>query len=119
MSFVKCDLRSEPLPAGHDLITFKSMLHDWPAAEALGYLTKATTAMEPGGMLLIFERGPLHLNQQRPAFSLLPTLLFFRSYRPANDYVAMLEGLGFVDIAVRHIELDSPFYAVTGRKPGL
>jgi SAM-dependent methyltransferase len=114
--FVKCDVRNEPLPAGYDLITFKSMLHDWPADEARRFVAKAAQALEPGGTLLIFERGPLQVRQARPPFSLLPTLLFFRSYRPSADYVAMLQALGFRDIAVRDIELDSPFYVVTGKK---
>lgn len=116
ITFVKCDLRSEPLPAGYDLITFKSMLHDWPADQARDYVVKAARALEPGGTLLIYERGPLPVRQTRPPFSLLPTLLFFRSYRPSADYVTQLQELGFRDIAVRDIELDAPFYVVTGTK---
>ena len=116
IGFVKADVRNDPLPSGYDLIAFKSMLHDWPAEQANSFVAKAAKALEPGGTLLVFERGPLRVREAAPAFSLLPTLLFFRSYRPSTEYVTMLQGLGFRDIDVRDIELDSPFFVVAGRK---
>jgi SAM-dependent methyltransferase len=116
IGFVKADVRNDPLPSGYDLIAFKSMLHDWPAEQAKSFVAKAAKALEPGGTLLVFERGPLRVREAAPAFSLLPILLFFRSYRPSTEYVTMLQGLGFRDIDVRDIELDSPFFVVAGRK---
>ncbi|HVC84595.1 MAG TPA: methyltransferase [Solirubrobacteraceae bacterium] len=116
IGFLKADVRTDPLPGGYDLITFKSMLHDWPWDEAKGYLGKAAQALDPGGTLLVFERGPLRVREHTPPFSLLPILLFFRSYRPAADYVAQMQALGLQQIEVREIELDAPFYLVSGRK---
>jgi hypothetical protein len=51
-------------------------------------------------------------------FSQLPNLLFFRSYRPAADYVEEMKARGLRDVGVRDIDLDSPFFVVTGVKPG-
>ena len=116
IGFVKGDVRNDPLPAGYDLVSFKSMLHDWPAEQAKSFVAKAAKALEPGGTLLVFERGPLRVREAAPAFSLLPILLFFRSYRPSTEYVTMLQELGFRDIEVRDIQLDSPFFVVAGRK---
>lgn len=116
IGFVKADVRNDPLPSGYDLIAFKSMLHDWPAEQAKSFVAKAAKALEPGGTLLVFERGPLRVREAAPAFSLLPILLFFRSYRPSTEYVTMLQELGFRDIEVRDIQLDSPFFVVAGRK---
>ena len=41
IGFLKGDVRADPLPPGYDLISFKSMLHDWPAADAERFLAKA------------------------------------------------------------------------------
>jgi SAM-dependent methyltransferase len=117
ISFIRGDARSDPFPEGADLITFKSMLHDWPGAEATRFLEKAARALAPGGSLMIFERGELRLNGVTPPWSMLPNLLFFRSYRPPETYMrAMLES-GLQDVRRVDVELDSTFHIVTGRKP--
>jgi SAM-dependent methyltransferase len=113
--FQKADVRSDPLPGGHDLILFKSMFHDWPAAEAERFLARAAQALEPGGTIVIFERGPLVLNGATPAFGLLPILLFFRSYRGPQAYVRQLEALGLA-CEVREIALDTPFFLLAATK---
>lgn len=117
IGFVKGDLRHQDLPAGFDLISFKSMLHDWPAKDAEAFLAKAVRALAPGGTILIFERGPLRFRDVTAPFSLLPSLLFFNSYRPPSDYVAQLGALGMEAIQAQDIFLDSPFFLVTARKP--
>jgi SAM-dependent methyltransferase len=117
IGFVKADIRTDALPPGYDLVSFKSMLHDWPQDEAERFLAKAAHALEPGGTLLIFERGPIPAREATPPFALLPFLLFFRSYRPPEAYVKPLQALGFQDIEQREIALDTPFFLVTARKP--
>ena len=116
IAFLPADLRRDPFPGGHDLITFKSMLHDWPETEALGFLDAAATALQPGGTLLVFERLPLQPARNPPPFGLLPTLLFFRSYRPAAFYVRAFEERGLLDVRAGEVSLDVPFLLVTGRK---
>lgn len=118
IGFLALDARASALPPGFDLISFKSMLHDWPADEARSFLRKAVAALEPGGRLLIFERGPFEVGAVPPAFSLLPVLLFFRSYRSPGLYVNTLRELGMVDVACRHLQLDTPFFLLSARKPG-
>ena len=51
ISFIPADIRNDPVPAGHDLIVFKSMLHDWPEPDAQRFLAKAARSLEPGGTL--------------------------------------------------------------------
>jgi SAM-dependent methyltransferase len=116
IGFVKGDVRNDPLPAGCDLISFKSMLHDWPPEDAERFLGKAVEALTPGGTLLIFERGPLELRETKPAFSLIPTLLFFRSYRGPAQYAAWLERLGMRELVVREVRLDSAFFVLSAKK---
>lgn len=117
IAFLPLDARTADLPAGFDLITFKSMLHDWPADEAGHFLSKAVAALAPGGQVLIFERGPLDVRAAPPAFSSLPLLMFFRSYRSPSLYVNTLRALGMEEVRCQHLLLDSPFFLVTARKP--
>ncbi len=117
ISFIPTDLRKEQVPIGFDLITFKSMLHDWPAEEARQFIDKAVRALEPGGSLLIFERAQLAVRDATPAMSMLPNLLFFRSYRQPAEYEAQLRDLGMEEVGHRMIDLDSPYFVITGRKP--
>jgi SAM-dependent methyltransferase len=118
ISFIQGDLRSQDLPGGYDLITFKSMLHDWPPQDALGFIDKAARALAPGGTLLIYERGALEFGGQVPPMSMVPNLLFFRSYRSPQAYIEQLRRLGFQDIRKRDVALDSDFFVITARSPG-
>ncbi len=117
IGFIKGDIRVDSLPSGYDLITFKSMLHDWPAQETRQFIDKAARALDPGGTLLIYERGALSFDGVSPPMSMLPNLLFFRSYRLAIDYMDQLNALGFLEVRRQDIELDSRFHLVIGRKP--
>lgn len=101
-----------PLPGGCDLITFKSMLHDWPDEEMRAFLARAHAALEPGGTLLIYERGPFDTGARRLSYAQIPIMLFFRSYRSAGDYAAALAQAGFRDIRAETVELDLPFLLV-------
>jgi len=118
IAFLKGDIR-EALPArDFDLVSFKSMLHDWPDELAKTFMARAAEALKPGGTMLIFERTPLDVTEQLPPFSSLPTLLFFRSYRAPAFYVGQLLSQGFTDIQTVEVTLEVPFFVVTGKKPG-
>ena len=117
ISFVKGDARRDPLPRGFDLISFKSMLHDWPENIAKTFLARAADALDPGGTILVFERAPLDVTARVPPFAALPTMLFFRSYRAPSIYAEHLLSLGFTDIQTREVPLEVPFFVVTGKKP--
>lgn len=117
ISFVPTDIRREQIPFGFDLISFKSMLHDWPEQEARQFIDKAVRALEPGGTLLIFERARLVVGDTTPSMAMLPNLLFFRSYREPAAYEEQMRDLGLEDVCHRMVDLDSPYFVVTGRKP--
>lgn len=116
IAFLKGSALTDPLPGGQDLVTFKSMLHDWPDREARQLLVRGSQALRRGGTLLIFERAPLEIDEAAPSFSMIPFLLFFRSFRSPVIYREQLEALGFEDIEVKPIRLETPFFLVTGRK---
>jgi SAM-dependent methyltransferase len=117
MTFMKGDALTDPLPEGFDLITFKSMLHDWPEKEAKHLIARASQALSPGGTLLIFERGQIEAGEKTLPYSMIPFLLFFRSFRSPELYEEQLEASGLHTIAIQRIDLEMPFFLVTGRRP--
>jgi SAM-dependent methyltransferase len=113
ITFVKGNALRDELPQGFDLVVFKSMLHDWPEEAARHLIVKASQALKPGGTILIFERGPLDEGDRTLPYSMIPFLLFFRSFRSPSFYVEQLSGLNFTDIAMVWIRLETPFFLLT------
>jgi SAM-dependent methyltransferase len=113
ITFCAGDMRRDDLPRGFDLVTFKSVLHDWPDADAHRLLAKAKEAVRPGGTLAIFERGPLIVPAGGLPYSMLPNLVFFRFFRPAGFYEQALRALGMTDVRVSRIRLEMDFNLVT------
>ena len=117
ISFIKGNVFTDPLPETFDIISFKSMLHDWPEKDALLLIEKAALALAPGGVLLIFERGRYRRRTgPTPPYSAIPILLFFRYFRDPAFYERHLSDLGLHDVRVTEIMLDAPFYLITARK---
>jgi SAM-dependent methyltransferase len=117
IAFVEGNALSDQLPGGFDLVTFKSMLHDWPEKEAGEFIAKGAQALKPGGTLLIFERGPIEVEKGMLPYSAIPMLLFFHSFRGPSLYIEQLRALRFENINVQRIDLEMPFYLVAGVKP--
>jgi len=116
ITFIKGNALADVLPKGFDLITFKSMLHDWPEKEAKLLILRASQLLEPGGTLLIFERGPFELGETTLPYSLIPFLLFFRSFRSPVVYKEQLKESGFQNTEVQRIDLEMPFFLITATK---
>lgn len=114
--FVPGDLRRDPLPGGHDLVTLKSVLHDWPEAEAAEILSRAAAALAPGGRLAIYERAPLVLDGP-PTYAMIPNLVFLHFLREPDLYERTLTRLGFREIECRTIRLETAFFLLTARRP--
>ncbi len=115
INFIAGDALNDRLPSGFDLVSFKSMLHDWPDEQARRLLAKGNEALRPGGTLIIFERAPLEPAGSIP-FSIVPFLLFFGAFRPSALYEEELRKLGFTAIETQRIELEMPFHLITARK---
>ena len=116
ISFVKGNALVDDWPGGFDLVSFKSMLHDWPDDLAGELLARAAGALRPGGTVLIFERSPLAPRGMPLPYSLIPFLLFHHSFRPPGFYADRLRALGFSKVEVRQIDLEMPFHLVTGTR---
>ncbi|WP_293776164.1 methyltransferase [uncultured Oxalicibacterium sp.] len=114
--FVKHRREQPALPRGHDLISFKSMLHDWPEEPMVGFLQRAYDALPAGGTLMIFERCDSDIGAQQIGYGQLPLMMFFRSYRQPDVYAMHLARIGFRDIEMATVPLDIPFLLMTARK---
>lgn len=115
--FVAGDMRRDALPEGHDLVTFKSVLHDWPAEEAGRILAAAAAALAPGGRLVIVERAPLVFDGFAPTYAMVANLVFLHFLRPPDLYREVLARAGLEVAPTRHVALETPFQVVDARKP--
>jgi SAM-dependent methyltransferase len=118
ISFIEGDALNDRLPSGADLVSFKSMLHDWPDEQARRLLKNASEALRPGGTLLIFERAPLDPAHGPMPFSIIPFLLFFGAFRTSTVYVDELRSQGFTAVETQRIQLEMPFHLITAMKSG-
>ena len=116
ISFIKGNVLTDALPTGFDLITFKSMLHDWPEKEARQFIARAAQSLAPGGALLIFERGPIEDGEAELSYATIPILLFFHSFRSPTLYQEQFRELGLQDITVKKLHLETPFFIATAKK---
>ena len=105
----------DTFPDGHDLITFKSVLHDWPDPLVAVLIKKCFEALPAGGRILIFERQLWDISLHSMPYGLLPVLLFFRSYRRPEFYTALLTAAGFTDISVTTVQLEVPFMIISAQ----
>nr|WP_246413291.1 methyltransferase [Methylobacterium brachythecii] len=117
VTFHAADMRRDPLPAGHDLVTFKSVLHDWPAADARLLLERAIGALAPGGRLVIYERAPMPLRERALGFSQMADLVFQPFFRDAGLYMESLTAFGLCGARHRVLDLGTPFHLIDARKP--
>ncbi len=109
------DMRREALPGPMDVITLKSVLHDWPEDHAAELLGKAAQALRPGGYLVIFERAPLRAPNGL-TYAQLANLVFFPFFRPADVYLEVLSALPFTEVRHEIIRLEMDFHLITARR---
>lgn len=117
IDFITADARRDPLPAGYDAISFKSVLHDWPEPDMRQMVERARDALPPGGRLFVVERGAFAPGPAPLPYAAATNLVFARFYRPPSAYAELLAELGFGGISVQTIEIEMPFHVIAGTKP--
>ena len=116
VEFCSADGMQHKLPTGYDLLTFKSILHDWPEPAGRAFLVNGLKSLVKGGTILIYERALINLTENVHSFFLLPITLFFRSYRSPEIYQDLLTELGCVDIKIEWLKLETDFFIITAIK---
>lgn len=111
------DMRRDTLPFGMEAVTFKSVLHDWPEADAAALIRRAAETLKPGGLFVIFERAPLNA-QDGLSYAQFANLVFFHFFRPADLYLKTLGSLPFTEIRHEIIRLEMDFHLITARLQG-
>ncbi|MXU66696.1 methyltransferase [Oceanomicrobium pacificus] len=95
-----------------DLLLFKSVLHDWPDHHARAFLTEAVACLEPGGRIVICERGPFAAGLADASFlSRLANAVFAPFYRDPSVYEGWLRAAGFAPTR-QTVQLDMPFHVI-------
>ena len=116
IQFQPMNFTQDPIPDGYDLITCKSVLHDWPDEYATHIITSVYNSLPTGGRFVIFERQQWDFQTEATPYGSLPVMLFFRSYRKPEFYVDVLEAAGFHSIEVKTLRLDLPFMLISAVK---
>ncbi len=106
ISFVGGSFLTDELPRGADVALIANVLHNWPPEEDLLILRKIHDALEPGGVLLVFEaffeddwNGPAQAIMQ--AF-----ILSDRGWQPSfGEMERLVAEAGFVDLERRNTSL--------------
>lgn len=112
LRFVPGDMRRDDwrLVAGQapDVVLFKSVLHDWPDAEAEALLARAAATVSDKGRILIAERSGYACGVATPAaFADSGNLVFSGFYRDPELYAATLRRhLPQARITIDHFALD-------------
>lgn len=111
------DLRSgrlEGVEAGLDLVSFKSVLHDWPLDQALDFLAMGARRLAPGGRIVIYERCAM-TPQSCPDlldYGAQANMVFQPFYRDPDIYRARLAGLGLRERSCHRLRLDMDFMLI-------
>lgn len=106
ISFVGGSFLTDELPRGADVALVANVLHNWPREEDLLILRKIHDALEPGGVLLVFElffeddwTGPMEAIMQT-------FILGDRGWQPSfEEMEQLLAEAGFVDLERRYTSL--------------
>lgn len=117
IDFVAGDLRRDELPGKPDLVSFKSLLHDWPDDYARAFLAKAMAVLPPGGRLLIFERGPIPADGTRLSHAMEANLIFVPFFREMEFYLDVIAELEMAIVTSETVALEMPFHLIVAEKP--
>jgi hypothetical protein len=81
-----------PLPAGGDVYLLKSILSDWPDAEAEAILRRCAEAARPAGCVLLLNG--VSPDERRPAPELLMLVLVGGKDRTLSEFRALAARVG-------------------------
>lgn len=116
VEFCAGDMRVSDLPNGHDVVSLKSVAHDWPDADVIEILTRVSRAMTADGRLIIFERASLGDTPLPTSFAQATNLIFAAFYRTADQYTDLLRKTGFNIERQETLTLDWPFHLIVARR---
>ena len=116
IQFKPLNFTQDPIPNGYDLVTCKSVLHDWPDEYAIHIMESVYNSLPDGGRVLFLERQQWDFQNEATPYGSLPVMLFFRSYRKPQFYTSALQAAGFHGIDVQTIRLDLPFMLISATK---
>ena len=99
-----------------DAVLFKSVLHDWPEADARQMMKAAIDIIPDGGQLIVCERGAYSSEDaEHNHMTSIANIVFAPFYRDPAFYADLMRDAGLT-VAHDHVDLDMRFHIVSGRK---
>lgn len=122
LTFHAGDARADQALAGFkgkiDAVLFKSVLHDWPDADAEKMVAAALSVLPVGGRIIVCERGAFSdMDAAVKNINTLTNLVFSPFYRSPGFYVDLMERAGLV-VTQNSVDLDMTFHITTGVRNG-
>ncbi|WP_162561678.1 methyltransferase [Yoonia vestfoldensis] len=100
-----------------DVVVFKSVLHDWPEADAAAMIARSAAILPAGGRLVICERGAFGASDAAGKDMMaLANLVFSPFYRDPAFYEGLMTDLG-LRVARAQVDCDMIFHVTTGQRP--
>jgi len=92
----------DSVPAGADAYLLKSVIHDWPDADAVAILRVCRAAMKPGGKLLLVEYviGPPNEQPAAKLMDLTMMVMLGAQERTEGQFARLFTEAGFTLTAV-------------------
>ncbi|MEK0427315.1 MAG: hypothetical protein RJB11_3406 [Planctomycetota bacterium] len=109
IGFQSGDFVEDRLSGSLDLITFKSVLHDWPNEYAMLLLQKAWDHLPLGGRLVVLERVQIAGDEIPLGFGQAPVWMFWNHYRSPSFYESFVEEHLHANSQVQIIHADMPW----------
>jgi SAM-dependent methyltransferase len=112
IDFQPGDFLKDPWSGLFDVITFKSVLHDWPDQHARVLLQKAWDHLTHGGRLVVLERVNIPGGQVPLGFGQSPVWMFWNHYRSPGFYESFAAEYLNTRPETRIIQADMPWMAL-------
>lgn len=100
-----------------DLVSFKSVLHDWPPEHAVELIERAWDRLLPGGRLLIIERTKIPRMILPVGLGQAPVWMFWNHYRAPDFYESILDRYHRVSVDTQIMDVDMPWMVLQSIKP--
>lgn len=111
------DLAENRMDGQYDLVSFKSVLHDWPDEHVLELIKKAWEKLIPGGRFVVIERAKFSGSTVPLGLGQAPVWMFWNYYRAPAFYESIFQKHFQVSAQTQIVHADMTWMVMQVVKP--
>jgi SAM-dependent methyltransferase len=111
------DLAENRMDGQYDLVSFKSVLHDWPDEHVLELIKKAWGKLTPGGRFVVIERAKFSGSTVPLGLGQAPVWMFWNYYRAPAFYESIFQKHFQVSAQTQIVHADMTWMVMQVVKP--